>query len=401
MTAKTYELSSPLIFLMALAIGVIVADLYYLQPLLHQVSNDFSISSSKASLLMTLVQVGYALGLAFVVPLGDIIPRRRLLVSIYVLAASLMAGAAMIHSFNLFAIMSLFIGLTSVGGQVIVPFAADFAKEAERSRVIAKVMTGLLLGILFSRTFSGLMAQALGWRSVYWIAAGLLLVIAVVLRFVLPEEAPREHMQYHELLYDALSFIRTHHHLRRRAYFGFFMFATFSAVWTVLSFHLAIAPFNYSNATIGLFGLFGVAGVLAANLTGTQADKDRLNLTTRVSGFLMLVSFAIFWLGRSQFLFLGVGLILLDAGMQGMQISNQSIIYSLAPQKRSRINSIYMVSCFLGASAGSFLAGHLYQSYAWAGACVLGSILTIAIMIPALFWKAPKRVLSQVGEPLV
>jgi len=386
---------------MALAIGVIVADLYYLQPLLHQVSTEFSISSSKASLLMTLVQIGYALGLAFVVPLGDIIPRRRLLVSIYTLAAILMAGAASIHSFNLFAGMSLFIGLTSVGGQVIVPFAADFAKEEERSRVIAKVMTGLLLGILFSRTFSGIMAQALGWRAVYWIAAGLLLVIALVLRIVLPEEEPRAHVHYHELLFDALSFLRTHHHLRRRAYFGFLMFATFSAVWTVLSFHLAIAPFHYSNATIGLFGLFGVAGVLAANLTGTQADKNRLDLTTRIAGLLMLISFAVFWFGRYQFLSIGAGLILIDAGMQGMQISNQSIIYSLAPQKRSRINSIYMVSCFLGASSGSYLAGRLYQQFDWAGACVLGLVLTVAILVPTFFWKAPKRVLAEASEPLV
>jgi len=386
---------------MSVSIGVIVADLYYLQPLLHQVSSDFAISTSKASLLMTLVQVGYALGLAFLVPLGDIIPRRRLLVGIYLLAAVLMGAAACVHSFNAFAVMSLFIGLTSVGGQVIVPFAADFAKDEERSRVIAKVMTGLLLGILFSRTFSGLMAQALGWRSVYWIASGLLILIAIALRLVLPVESPREHMRYHELLYDAFSFIRTHHHLRRRAYFGFLMFATFSAIWTVLSFHLAAAPFHYSNAAIGLFGLFGVAGVLAANLTGTHADRDRLNLTTRVSGLLMLASFGVFWFGRNGFLFIGLGLVLLDAGMQGMQISNQSVIYALAPQKRSRINSIYMVSCFLGASAGSFLAGHLYQSYGWVGVCCLGFVLTVAILIPALLWKVSKKLLAQAGQPLI
>jgi predicted MFS family arabinose efflux permease len=179
------------------------------------------------------------------------------------------------------------------------------------------------------------------------------------------------------------------------------MFATFSAVWTVLSFHLAIAPFHYSNATIGLFGLFGVAGVLAANLTGTQADKNRLDLTTRIAGLLMLISFAVFWFGRYQFLSIGAGLILIDAGMQGMQISNQSIIYSLAPQKRSRINSIYMVSCFLGASSGSYLAGRLYQQFDWAGACVLGLVLTVAILVPTFFWKAPKRVLAEASEPLV
>jgi predicted MFS family arabinose efflux permease len=179
------------------------------------------------------------------------------------------------------------------------------------------------------------------------------------------------------------------------------MFATFSAVWTVLSFHLAAAPFGYSNATIGLFGLFGVAGVLAANLTGTQADKNRLNLTTRISGLFMLVSFGIFWFGRNGFVFIGLGLILLDAGMQGMQISNQSVIYALAPQKRSRINSIYMVSCFLGASAGSYLAGHLYQHYSWAGVCVLGIVLTVAIMIPSFFWSVSKKLLAQTGQPLV
>jgi predicted MFS family arabinose efflux permease len=163
---------------MAVAIGVIVANLYYLQPLLHQISKNFHVGSARASLLMTLIQVGYAVGLAFVVPLGDIWPRRRLVVGIFVLAAVTMGIAATLTSFTLLAVITVVIGLSSVGGQVLVPLAADLADPGQRGRVIGRVMSGLLLGILLSRTVSGLIAQVAGWRTVYWAAAGLLAVMA-------------------------------------------------------------------------------------------------------------------------------------------------------------------------------------------------------------------------------
>ena len=391
-------LSSALITLMAIAIGIIVANLYYLQPLLHQISKNFHVGSARASLLMTFIQTGYALGLAFVLPLGDIWPRRRLAVSIFALAALTMGIAATLTSFTLLAAVTLVIGLTSVGGQVLVPLAADLAEPAQRGRVIARVMTGLLVGILLSRTASGLVAQAAGWRTVYWAAAALLAVMAVVLHRALPNEPAREHVAYRKLVGGVFSLFVTQPQLRRRAYFGAVIFACNSALWTTLSFLLAGEPFHYSNAVIGLFGLFGVAGVLAANAAGRQADRQRTHASTIVFSLLLLVSVVILALGRNTVILLALGIMMLDTGMQGMHITNQSVIYSLLPGERSRLNSAYMVSAFAGASVGSYLAGQLYAHFGWYGDCWLGGVLGLALLIPALAWRSSKPGTPAISE---
>ncbi len=377
---------------MAVAIGVIVANLYYLQPLLHQISKNFHVGTARASLLMTFIQVGYAIGLAFVVPLGDIWPRRRLAVGIFVLAALMMGLAATLTSFTLLAVVTLVIGISSVGGQVLVPLAADLAEPAQRGRVIARVMSGLLLGILLSRTVSGLIAQVAGWRTVYFAAAGLLALMALMLYRVLPDEPAREHVAYRKLVAGVFSLFVTQPQLRRRAYLGALIFACNSALWTTLSFLLAGEPFHYSNAVIGLFGLFGVAGVLAANAAGRQADRQRTHVSTIVASLLLLVSFGLLALGRDTVVLLAIGIMVLDTGMQGMQITNQSVIYSILPEGRSRMNSAYMVSAFGGASLGSFLAGQLYAHYGWYGDCWLGAVLSVGLLIPALLWRRSSQV---------
>lgn len=378
---------------MAVAIGVIVANLYYLQPLLHQMRHDLNISTVNASSLIMLSQIGYAIGLAFLLPLGDLIARRRLVVLIYLVAAAAMALGASVSSFALFAGLTLLIGLTSVGGQILIPFAADLAEPRQRGRVIARVMSGLLFGILLSRTVSGLVAQAAGWRTVYWSAAGLLVLVAVLLSRALPEEPVRPHHTYRSLVAGSFSLLVTLPQLRKRAWYGALIFAGFSAVWTTLSFHLAGAPFHYSSAIVGLFGLFGVVGVLAANLAGHHADKQQSHLSTVVAAFAFLISFVVLAVGRDSFWGIALGLTTLDAGMQGMQITNQSIIYSLRPEARSRINSAYMVCAFTGASMGSYASGHLYASYGWTGVCGLGVGIGLGLLIPALWptGKSPLR----------
>ena len=394
-------LSNGLITLMAIAIGIIVANLYYQQPLLHQISKNFHVGTARASLLMTFTQVGYAVGLAFVVPLGDVWPRRRLVVGIFVLAAVTMAVAAGMTSFTLLAVVTLVIGLSSVGGQVLVPLAADLAEPAQRGRVIARVMTGLLLGVLLSRTASGLVAQLAGWRTVYWSAAALLAVMAVILHRVLPKEAARDHVPYRKLVVGVFSLFVTQRQLRRRAYLGAVIFASNNALWTTLSFLLAGAPFHYSNAVIGLFGLFGVAGVLAANAAGRQADRQRTHASTIAFAMLMLLAFVILALGRNTVILLALGIVVLDTGMQGMQITNQSLIYGLLPNGRSRLNSAYMVSAFAGASIGSYLAGQLYAHFGWYGDCWLGGALGVALLIPALLWRTPKEKITAISGVVV
>lgn len=381
--------SATLTLIMAVATGIVVANLYYLQPLLHQMTSDFRVSPARASMLIMFVQVGYAVGLAFVVPLGDLFARRVLIVAIFLLSAVMMATGAMLTSFSALCALTVAIGVTSVAGQVIVPFAADLAEARQRGRVIARVMSGLLFGILLSRTVSGVLAQAIGWRGVYWSAAGLLTASAVVLVVTLPDEPARPRLRYRDLVVGSFSLLVTEVPLRRRAWFGALVFAAFSVLWTTLSFLLAGAPFHYSNAVIGLFGLFGVAGVAAANLAGHNADRERTSQSTIGAAFALTISFAMLWFGRHSLWILATGVMLLDAGMNTMQISNQSIIYSLLPDARSRVNSAYMVCCFAGASLGSFGAGQLYASYAWAGVCWLGAALGAVLVVLAFAWRSP------------
>ncbi len=383
MNAATPSLPRGLLVVMAVAVGIIVANLYYLQPLLHQVRHDFAVSTASASALMTLAQLGYAAGLAFLVPLGDLVARRRLVVLDFLAAGVVMALGAVAHSFVLFAVCTFIIGVVSVGGQIIVPFAADLAPRAYRGRVIAWVMTGLLLGILLSRTVSGVLAQVAGWRSVYWSAALVLAITAGVLYRVLPDEPARAPLRYRALVVSTFALLATSAPLRRRAWYGAVVFASFNVLWTTLSFHLAGPPFHYSNAVIGLFGLFGVAGVLAANAAGHLADRRRTRAATVVTAALVILAYGVLWVGRASAVGLALGIVILDAGMQGTHITNQSVIYGLAPGSRSRVNSVYMVCCFLGAALGSYGAGQVYAAAGWTGDCWLGAALGLGLLIPA------------------
>ena len=377
-------LSRNLTFIMAVAIGVVVANLYYLQPLLHQVRAEFAVSTLATSSLITLIQASYAAGLAFVVPLGDIFPRRRLIVAIFVLSSLAMLLGSLVHSFVLFALVSGIVGLCSVGGQLIIPFAADLAVEGERGRVIGRLMTGLLTGALLSRTLSGVLAQSVGWRGVYASAAVMLAVVALVLGATLPSEAPRPHVAYRELVASSFVLLAKFPVLRRRAWLGAVNFAAFSALWATLAFQLSSAPFHYSSSTIGLFGLLGIAGVLAANAAGRQADRNRTRRSTIVSSLLITSAYVILLVGRHDIWILGIGIIVLDIGVQGIQITNQAVIYKVAPEMRSRTNGVYMMCFFSGGALGSLAAGFAYSHFAWSGVTVLGIVLGLLLVVPAL-----------------
>lgn len=382
----TKRLTSASLFVMAVAIGIIVANLYYLQPLLHQVRSDFRISTLETSALVTLIQVGYAIGLAFVVPLGDLVARRRLIMSIFGVAATAVSAASFVHAYAWFALLTVIIGVSSVGGQVMIPFAADLTPADSRGRIVARLMSGLLLGILLSRTFSGILAQSIGWRGVYRSAAMLLVVMALALFRRLPTEAPRAHVRYRDLVTGSFALLGEFSQLRRRAWFGAVVFAAFSALWSTLAFHLSAAPFHYSNVAIGLFGLLGVGGVLAANLAGKHADQNRHGLSTTLAAWAIVLAFVVMGLGGGSLWCIIAGIFLLDVGVQGMQITNQSIIYALAPDKRSRINSAYMVCYFAGGALGSLLAGVIFNRYGWSGVSILGLIFGLLAALPAYVW---------------
>jgi predicted MFS family arabinose efflux permease len=378
------QLTRPLLVLIAVATGAVVANLYYAQPLLHQVALDFHTGSGLASLIITATQVGYAAGLLLIVPLGDLHVRRVLVVRIFVVAAVALVACALAPDIWIFGLASVAVGAASVAGQVMIPFAADLAPAERRGRVVARIMTGLLLGILLARTVSGLVAEAAGWRSVYWLSAGLMVVFATVLWRALPTEGPRPRMRYGSLVASSLRLLVDEPVLRRRAWHGACAFACFSVLWTTIAFLLSGAPYHYSSALIGLFGLVGAAGILAANLAGKLADADRSTASTLVAGVLLTGAFGLLWVGRSSLAALIVGIIVLDIGTQGMQITNQAIIYALRPDARSRINSAYMVCYFMGGAVGSITAGVLFAEDGWSGVCLLGvgfGLLTAALAV--------------------
>ncbi len=377
-------LSRALVVLMAVATGAVVANLYYAQPLLHQVARTFSSGPGPTSAVITATQVGYAAGLLLIVPLGDLHPRRPLVTRLYGVAAFALVACALAPTLWFFCVASVTVGVSSVAGQVMIPFAADLAPEERRGRVVARIMTGLLMGILLARTVAGLVAQAAGWRAIYWLSAVLMLCFAAVLWRALPSEAIRPHRRYRELVGSSLRLLGTEPVLRRRAWHGACAFAAFSVLWTTLAFLLSGAPYHYSNAVIGLFGLVGAGGIAAANLAGKLADSARSTATTFAAGLFLVGSFALLWAGRSSLIALVVGVIVLDMGTQGMQITNQAIIYALRPDARSRINSAYMVCYFLGGAVGSVSAGALYALCGWSGVCVLGAgfgVLTLGLWL--------------------
>jgi predicted MFS family arabinose efflux permease len=376
-----HTLSRALVVLIAVATGAIVANLYYAQPLLHRVADTFHSGPGPTSWIITATQVGYAAGLLLVVPLGDLHPRRTLVVRLFCLAAAALVASALAPSLWFFALASLAVGAASVAGQVMIPFAADLAPEERRGRVVARIMTGLLLGILLARTVSGFVAQATGgWRGIYWLSAGLMLCFALVLWRALPAEGPRPHRTYGTLVRTSLRLLVTEPVLRRRAWHGAVAFGAFSVLWTTLAFLLSGSPYGYSSAVIGLFGLVGAGGILAANVAGKLADSSRTTLTTVVAGALLTGSFALLWAGRTSLAALIVGIVVLDIGTQGMQITNQAVIYALRPDARSRITSAYMVCYFVGGAVGSVLAGTLYASHGWAGVCLLGTGFGVATL---------------------
>jgi predicted MFS family arabinose efflux permease len=267
---------------------------------------------------------------------------------------------------------------------MLVPMAASLADNATRGRVIGQVMTGLLLGILLARTVSGFVAGVASWRVVYVMAAVVTVLMAVVLRRVLPGETERPSIRYGALLGSTVQLFRTEPLLRRRIVFGALGMAAFSAFWTTMAFVLSGSPYHYGAATIGLFGLVGAAGALFANLAGRWADRGLTRTTTLVFAALVASSFLPLWFGGHDLTMMIVGVLILDIGVQGLQVTNQSIIYRLAPEARSRINSAYMVWYFVGGALGSATASWLYGTHRWAGVCLLGVGIGTAAVALAL-----------------
>jgi predicted MFS family arabinose efflux permease len=361
-----------MVALFAVSCGVAAANLYYAQPLLPLISHDLGARSGETTLVVTAAQVGYGVGLALIVPLGDILIRRRLVPGILLVAAGALFVASAAPDLPVLAAAVAVAGLCSVAAQILVPYAAELASEQHRGRVVGTVMSGLLIGILLARTFSGLIAEAAGWRSVYVVAGSMVLVLAGVLARRLPAEHERPPMVYRQLLASVIRFMRTEPLLRRRSAIGGLAFATFNVIWTSLAFLLAGPPYHDSEAEIGLFGLLGAAGALAAAFSGRLADRGLEKWVSGCSLGLVLAAMGLLALGSHQLWALALGILLADLGIQAVHIQNQQLIFAIDPAARSRLNTGYMVTYFVGGALGSATTGIAWAIDGWPAVIVLG-----------------------------
>jgi predicted MFS family arabinose efflux permease len=358
---------------MTFATGVIIANNYYAQPLEAAIADAFDAPSSAVGAVLTLIQLSYALGLATLVPLGDLLERRRLTVLMLSVVALGQLVVAAAPALAVLAAAAAVVALMTVAAQVLVPFAAHLAPEGEQGKVISTVMGGLLIGVLLSRVVAGLVSELLGWRAVFVLGALLTAVALVLLWRTLPVLAPTTRMGYPSLLRSVLVLVREEPVLRWRMAYSASCYAAFGAVWTSVGFLLAGPPFRLSDAVIGLFSLFGVAGALGARFAGRLADRGWAHAAVGVFLALTALSFVAFGFGATSLVALAIGLIVFDLGVQGTHISNQTIVYALRPEARSRLNSAYMTVYFLGGATGSGLSALLYASHGWAGVCVVGA----------------------------
>ncbi|WP_312952239.1 MFS transporter [Superficieibacter sp.] len=385
MNKTTPGLSPTLIVLMSVATGLAVASNYYVQPLLDTIARAFTLTPGQAGFIVTAAQLGYAAGLLFLVPLGDMFERRRLIVSMTLLAAIGMLITASSQSVAIMILGTALTGLFSVVAQILVPLAATLAAPEKRGKVVGTIMSGLLLGILLARTVAGLLAGLGGWRTVYWVAAALMVLMALALWRGLPKVKQENHLNYPQILGSVFTLFLRNKLLRTRALLGCLTFANFSILWTSMAFLLASPPFNYSEGVIGLFGLAGAAGALGARPAGGLADKGKSHLTTTAGLILLLLSWGAIWFGHASVIALIIGILVLDLTVQGVHITNQSVIYRVHPDARNRLTAGYMTSYFIGGAAGSLISAAAWQHAGWTGVCAAGAIIAVVNLF--VWWR--------------
>jgi predicted MFS family arabinose efflux permease len=373
-------LSKQFILILAIASGLSVANMYYNQPLLAEIGRTFNASSNAVGYVSMLTQIGYALGMLFFVPLGDIRERRTLISGLLIAVSLSLIGFATAQNLTWMYIASFAIGITTVVPQVIIPLSAELALPEERGKVIGTVMSGLFFGILLARTISGIIGDMFGWRAMYWIAAVVMLLLSFILYRLIPATKPDNNSSYSDLLKSMGQLIRRYSTLRESSLIGACMFGGFSVFWTSLAFFLEGEPYHYSSSITGLFGLIGVAGAAGAPFIGRLADRIAPKKIVGILLLITLIAYGFFGLAGFMIWSLIAGVIILDLGVQGSQVSNQTRIYALEPAARSRINTVFMVSTFTGGAIGSTLGSFAWQHWGWSGVCLMGGTLVVAAL---------------------
>lgn len=377
---STTSLNGTLLLIMSMASGITVANIYYLQPLLAHMASDFHISQTQAGMITTLVQVGYASGLLLILPLADILEKRRLICLMVLLSAVFLFLFYLSPNAFLSAFLAFGIGFTSMVPQLLIPFGAQMSRPEERGKVIGCIMSGLLIGVLLSRMLSGVLGTYFGWRSIFLLATFLMLLLSLILWHVLPISITISTITYVASIKSFKSLFVKHQELRESALIGAMAFCAFSAFWTSLTFLLE-SYYHMGSDIAGLFAIIGVAGALFSPIAGKVTDLKGARYTVRITIGIILLSFLIFLFFGYSLFGLIIGVFLLDLGVQCCNVSNQTNIHRIGDEARNRIASIYMVSFFLGGAFGSYLGALFYEAFGWIGVCILGIMTQIVALL--------------------
>lgn len=390
---KQPQLTSGLTFLLALTCGVVVANMYYIQPIGTQIAKTFHISTGSVGIVTMLTQLGYALGLLFLVPLGDVMDRRKLIIRMSALSSISLLAAFLAPNFLLFALAGFLIGLLSIVPQVIIPYGAMLAGPAKRGRVMGKLLSGLLVGILLSRTVSGLIASVVDWKYIYVLALVVIALLTLILQVKMPKNSQPLNQQNYSYLTTLKSIphlVASQRELREASINGFFMFGTFSIFWSTLIFYLSSPAYHWGTREAGILAIFGLAGAVAAPIVGRLADdySERnivlMGLLMQTASFILLL-----FLGSHLVALIGA-IVLLDVGNQFGQVSNQTRVQALSETASNRNNTVFMFSYFIGGSLGSLVGSLMWQHHGWSGVTLAGLLFQL-LAYGCHFWVFSSR----------
>lgn len=390
-TARTRPaMTTGLTLLFAVASGAAVGNLYWAQPLLDAIAGDFHVASASAGWLVTATQIGYAVGILLIVPLGDVLDRRRLIAVMMLASVVVLLACALAPSFVFLLVALCLLGVTTIAGQILTPLAGDLADDARRGRILGTVVAGILTGILASRTISGLVATLGGWRAVYAAAAVVVVILGVMLWRALPPLEAKARVPYPKLLASVGAVIVKERAVRWTLALSTTGFAAFTLFWTSLTFLLAGPPFHYPVSAIGLFGLVGIAGAVTAQRAGRLHDRGLSLPATGIAWALVLVAFVLAaFAGASVWLVVAV-VFILDVAIQGQNVLNQTRLLSLSHEARSRLNTAYVTSNFIGGAIGSGVAALLWAAGGWTAVAVAGVVMSCwALGVWALGRRGP------------
>ncbi|MBO1099968.1 MFS transporter [Enterococcus hirae] len=367
-------LTSSLILLLSITCGVVVANMYYIQPIGTKVAASLSVSTSAIGILTMLTQLGYALGLLFLVPLGDVVDRPKLIIRMAALSAISLLAAFFASSFTLFACASFLIGLLSIVPQIIIPYGAVLAGPKARGKVMGTLLSGLLMGILLSRTVSGIVASLFSWRMIYLFALVLVAILTGLLYWKMPRTQIKttSSVSYLDSLKSLPYLVKTQRLLREASISGFFMFGTFSIFWSTLIFYISSPVYHWGTFEAGILAIFGLSGAVAAPIVGRLSDSYSERKIVGMGLAMQTLSFVALLVAGSHLVVLLVAIILLDVGNQFGQVANQTRVQGLGEAASNRNNTVFMFMYFIGGATGSLLGTTMWQQFGWLGVTLTG-----------------------------